>query len=321
MTLAPSPAVLVAIEPATASLARLRTVYTVHQALTHEARMEAAAAYGGDIRAILTNGTTIIGPDLIDALPNLSIICAQGVGHEGVDLAAARARGIVVTHGPGTNAECVADHTLAMMLAMLRDIGGNDAVVRKGGWREGNTMRPIASGKRAGILGLGDIGRRIARRCEAFNMTIGYHNRRPVAETSYAYLASPFALAEWSDVVIIVLPGGKATRHLIGAAEMEALGPHGFLVNVGRGSVVDTDALVAALAAGQLGGAALDVYDGEPVVPEALRALPNVVLTPHMGGRSPESVAATMSLVLENLGAHFAGKPVRTPIPNYSFTS
>ena len=312
-----APAILLAIDMAASSQARLRATWPVHQATTHAGRMALAAEKGGAIRAIVTNGTTIIPAELIDALPGLGIICAQGVGHEGVDLAAARARGIVVTHGAGTNAESVADHTMALMLAVLRDIPGNDAVVRAGGWRKGDSMRPIASGKRLGILGLGDIGRRIARRAAAFDMAVAYHNRREIPGLGLAYHASPLALAAWADVLAIVLPGGSATRHLVGRAEIDALGPHGFLVNVGRGSVVDTEALVAALTEERLGGAALDVVEGEPVVPEALRALRNVVLTPHMAGRSPESVAATIDLVIRNLAAHFAGQPALSPIPDY----
>ena len=308
-------AVLLAIELAPSSLARLRAAYTVHQSTTHEGRMALAAEHGETIRAILTNGTTTIPAALIERLPLLSIVCAQGVGYEGVDLAAARARGIVVTHGPRTNAECVADHAMALMLALLRDIRGNDAVVRAGGWRRGDTMHPKPSGKRVGILGLGDIGRRIARRCAAFDMPVAYHNRRMVENLGLDYAASPLALAERSDIMVVVLPGGAGTRHVVGRAELDALGPHGFLVNVGRGSVVDTDALVAALAGGRLGGAALDVIEGEPDVPEALRQLGNVLLTPHMAGRSPESVAATIGLVLENLSAHFEGRRAVTPVP------
>ncbi|MGI4943614.1 MAG: 2-hydroxyacid dehydrogenase [Janthinobacterium lividum] len=309
------PAVLLAIDLPAASLARLRAHYAVHQERTHEGRMALAAAHGDAIRAILTNGTTLIPGELIERLPRLGIICAQGVGHEGVDLAAARARGIVVTNGPSTNANCVADHAMALLLAVVRDIRGNDASVRAGGWRVGDTMRPIVTGKRVGILGLGDIGARIARRCAAFDMPVAYHNRRPVPGLALAYAPSPLALAEGSDIMVVVVPGGAGTRHLVGRAELEALGPDGFLVNVGRGSVVDTQALVAALAGGRLAGAALDVIDGEPVVPQALRELPNVVITPHIAGRSPESVAATIGLVLQNLAAHFEGRPVLTPVP------
>ena len=311
------PEILLAINMAATSLAQLRALWPVHQATTHEGRMDVAEGQGRAIRAIITNGTTLISADLIDALPNLGIICAQGVGFEGIDLAAAQARGIVVTHGHGANAECVADHTLALMLALLRDIRTNDAIVRDGGWRDGDTMRPIASGKRLGILGLGDIGRRIARRAAAFNMTVAYHNRREMPESGFCYHASPLALAEWADILVVVVPGGSETRHLIGAAELAALGPAGFLVNVGRGSVVDTAALIAALTHHRLAGAALDVVEGEPVVPAALRALPNVLLTPHMAGRSPESTAATIGLVIDNLVAHLAGKPPVSPIPGY----
>ncbi len=315
MTTAIAPEILVAIEPSTRGMERLRSVYTTHQALTHAGRLAIAAEHGGTIRAILTNGTTGINAELIAALPQLSLICAQGVGFEGIDMAAARSRGIVVTHGPGTNAETVADHAMGLMLAALRNICVNDAVMRQGGWREGDSMRPTASGRKLGILGLGDIGQRVAKRAAAFNMTIGYHNRRALERVGYAYFGSPLALAAWSDVVVVVLPGGTATRHMIGTAELNALGPHGFLVNVGRGSVVDTGALEAALKEGRLGGAALDVFDGEPDVPEGLRTLPNLVMTPHMAGRSPEAVAATMELVLQNMQAHFAGQPVLTPVP------
>ena len=200
---------LVAIQPAPPGLDRLRSQYTAHQSLTHEGRMALAAEHGGTIRAILTNGVTPIPAELMDRLPHLGIICAQGVGHEGVDLAAARARGIVVTHGPSTNADCVADHTLALMLAVIRDLRAFDAVVRAGGWRDGAALRPIVSGKRVGILGLGDIGRRIARRCAAFDMPITYHNRRKIPDIGYPYAPSALALAEASDVVADRIAGRR----------------------------------------------------------------------------------------------------------------
>lgn len=310
-----NPAIMLAIDIAPASLARLKAQFTVHQATTPDARMAVARQHGADIRAIVTNGTTGLTKDLMDQFPALGIICAQGVGHEGIDLPAARARGIIVTNGPGMNADCVADHTLAITLALLRDIPANDAVVRAGGWRSGATMRPQASGKRVGIIGVGDIGMRIARRCEAFGMSVAYHNRTQRADIGYPYLPAPLALAEASDILMLVLPGGGATRHIIGAAELAALGPQGFLVNVGRGTNVDTAALIDALRTGGIAGAALDVIDGEPEVPAELRALPNVVFTPHMAGRSPESVAATVGLVIENLTAFFRGAPPPTPIP------
>lgn len=308
------PEILVAMDLAADSIARLRGLWPVHQAVTPAARLALAAERGSLIQAIVTNGTSVISADLIAALPNLRIICAQGVGYEGVDLKAATSRGIVVTNGPGTNAESVADHAMMLALAIIRDLRNNDAIVRAGGWRQGNTMRPTPSGKKVGILGLGDIGLRIARRCEAFSMPVAYHNRQPRPGVAFPYFSSVRDLADWSDVLMVVLPGGDATRELIGHEGLQALGPAGFLVNVGRGSVVNTDALIMALSEGRIAGAALDVIDGEPSVPAALCSLPNVLLTPHMAGRSPETIAATIGLVIENLSAHFAGKPVLTPI-------
>ncbi|MCJ2134203.1 2-hydroxyacid dehydrogenase [Methylobacterium sp. J-026] len=312
----PKPDVLLAIDLAPFALDRLRAHFTVHQALTPEARAEVAARAGARVRAIVTNGTTLIPAALIAALPNLGIICAQGVGYEGVDLAAARVRGIVVTHGTGTNADCVADHALALFLAVLRDIPRFDAAVRAGRWREGGTARPGAHGKRAGILGLGGIGGRIARRCAGFDMAVRYHNRRPVPDVPWDYAPSLSDLCAWADVLFVALPGGAATRHCVGGAALDALGPAGFLVNVGRGSVVDTDALVEALGAGRLAGAGLDVIEGEPEVPAALRALPNVVLSPHIAGRSPETMEATIGQVVGNLAAFFSGAAVLSPIPD-----
>ncbi len=309
------PELLLLVEMDPARRARLEAAYAVHQALGPEARRAALAAHGGTVRAVVTNGTTGLAAADIAALPRLGIICCMGAGHEGVDLSAARARGITVTHGPGTNDACVADHAMALLLAVLRDVPRLDRTVRDGGWRAEDAMRPAATGRRLGILGMGNIGARIARRAAAFDMTVAYHNRRPRPDAPFAYHDTPLALAHASDCLVCVLPGGPATRHMIGAAVLEALGPSGFLVNVGRGSVVDTAALVAALERGAIAGAALDVFEGEPAVPEALRRLPNVVLSPHVAGRSPESMENTIALVLRNLSAHFAGQPVLTPVP------
>ncbi len=295
--------------------AQLEDAYTVHVATDAAARAEAVARHGGTIRALVTNGVTAIPAGMIAALPKLEIICAQGVGHEGVDLPAARARGIAVTHGPGTNADCVADHAMALLLASLRDVARYTDLVRAGGWRDGRTMRPAAAGRRLGLLGFGQIATRIARRARAFDMAVAYCARQRRADSDLPFMPDVTALARWADILVVVVPGGAETRHMVDAAVLDCLGPDGFLVNVGRGSVVDTDALVAALRAGCLAGAALDVYEGEPAVPPALLDCPNVLLTPHMAGRSPESVQATVTLLLDNLRAHFAGRPVLTPVP------
>lgn len=283
-------------------------------ALGPEARARAIAA-SPDLRCVLTNGATGFTAAEMDALPRLEIICAIAVGTENIDLAAARARGIVVTHGPGTNAPSVADHAMALMLALLRDIPRLDAAVKAGEWMGVRWPRPMVSGRRLGILGLGEIGGMVAARAQGgFAMEIAYHNRAPRAGCAHRWLPSARALAEWAEVLLVAAPGGAATRHLVDAAVLEALGPSGYLVNIGRGSVVDQAALVAALAGSRIAGAAIDVVDGEPEVPEALRALPNLIITPHIAGRSPEAILATAALVVANLQAHFAGRPVLTPV-------
>lgn len=308
------PHILLAIELPPAALARLDEHYTVHQVLDSQARLSLPDTVRFAVRAVVGNGSTEVGPALLDQLPRLGLVCMRGVGHEGVDLPAMRGRGVLVTNGAGANAETVADHAFALMLAALRDVVRNDALVRSGGWRTATTARPIAHGKRLGILGLGDIGRRIARRGEGFGMAISYHSRRAVPGSAYTYAPSPLALAEGADILIAVLPGGAGTRHVVGAAELAALGAAGVLVNVGRGSAVDSDALAAALRAGTLGAAALDVVDGEPEIPAPLLAAPNLTFTPHMAGRSPESGQAGTTLLLDNLRAFFAGEAVVTPV-------
>lgn len=283
-------------------------------ALGPQARAAAIAAMPG-LRAVLTNGATGFTAAEMDALPGLEIICAIAVGYENIDVAAARARGIAVTHGPNTNAPSVADHAMALMLALLRDIPRLDAAVKRGEWMGVRWPRPSISGKRLGILGLGEIGVMIAGRAQAgFGMEIAYHNRRAREGCAHGWMPCVPALAAWADVLLIAAPGGPGTRHLVDAAALEALGPAGYLVNIGRGSVVDQAALITALQEGRIAGAAIDVVDGEPEVPEAMRNLSNLIVTPHIAGRSPEAILATASLVVANLQAHFAGRPVLTPV-------
>lgn len=289
--------------------------FTPRLALGPAARAAAIAEMPG-LRAVLTNGATGFTAAEMDALPKLEIICAIGVGHENIDVAAARARGITVTYGPGTNAPSVADHAMALMLALLRGVPQADAAVKRGEWMGARAPRPLVSGKRLGILGLGEIGLLIAGRAAAgFAMEIAYHNRRPRAGCQHAWMESVPALAAWADVLMIAAPGGASTRHLVDAAALDALGPTGFLVNIGRGSVVDQAVLITALRQGRIAGAALDVVDGEPTVPPEMLSLPNLIITPHIAGRSPEAILATALLVVENLQAQFAGRPVRTPVP------
>jgi lactate dehydrogenase-like 2-hydroxyacid dehydrogenase len=306
---------LVLIELLPEHLARYHAAgFEVHLATT-PAERAVKIAEGAGIRAVLTNGSTGLYADEIANLPDLEIVCALGAGYENIDLAATAARGIKVTNGAGTNDTSVADHAMALLMAVVRGIPNADATLRRGGWKEARAPRPMLFGKKLGILGLGNIGNQIAQRANrGFEMQIAYHNRKPRDESDYLYCPTPAALAAWCDYMIIATPGGKGTRHLVDAVVLTALGPDGFLVNIARGSVVDTAALIDCLKHNRIGGAALDVMEGEPVVPEGLLPLANVVLTPHIGGRSPEAVAATTTLALANLAAHLEGRPLLTPV-------
>lgn len=307
---------LIAIELAPEHLSLIETAgFTLHIALTAPERATLIEMLGADIRAVLTNGSTGLGAGEIAALPALEIICALGVGYEKIDLVAAGTRGIVVTNGPGTNDASVADHAMALLMAIARGVVQADAAVRRGEWARSRQVRPMISGKKLGILGLGTIGEQIARRAAAgFGMAIAYHNRKPRDGSPWLYLSSAVALAEWADFMIVATPGGAATTHLVDAAVLDALGVDGFLINIARGSVVNTPALIEALEQRRIAGAALDVVEGEPVVPDALAQQRNVIFTPHIAGRSPEAVQATVELALDNLQAHFSGRRVLTPV-------
>lgn len=272
-----------------------------------------AVADGGDaIDAVLTRGPLGFTAEEMAALPKLGIICVIGAGYERVDLEAAEARGIVVTNGAGVNAPTVSDHAMALLLAAIRDIPQADASVRRSEWRK--VVRPSLAGKRLGIVGLGAVGLAIAKRAAAFDIAIGYHNRKPRTDCDYTWHATAQALAAASDFLVIATPGGSGTQHLIDARVLEALGTDGFLVNIARASVVDTQALVSALQNEQIAGAALDVFDDEPTVPDVLKTLDNVVLTPHVAGLSPEASRDSVQMVNDNLLAFFAGQPVLTPV-------
>ena len=274
----------------------------------------AIAEHGGRIRALVTLGTIGAKAAQMQAMPRLELICVLGAGFEGVDLATAKARGIAVCNGAGTNDACVADHAFGLLLAAVRGIARLDKRVREGRWREGLFNTPSVHGKKLGIVGLGMIGRQIAKRAGGFDMEMGYVSRSRKADVPYRFFDNPLELARWCDYMIVATPGGAATQHLINAEVIAALGRRGTLVNIGRGSVVDTQALAAALASGALASAGLDVYEHEPQVPPELTALPNVVLTPHIGGRSPEAAHASIEKALANLQAWSTGRPLLTPV-------
>lgn len=288
--------------------------YTVHLGVTPRARREQINRLGPTIRAVLTSGRSGLTGEEIEAMPRLGIICCLGAGYEGVDVEAASRRGILVTHSPGANSSSVADHAMALLLAVVRNIRETDQRVRDGGWWRSGDLPSQLTGKRIGILGLGRIGLRIAQRAAGFEMEIAYHSRHRRPEVPYAWMETPLALAQHSDFLMVATPGGPATYHMIDRKILDAIGPSGYLVNIGRGSLVDTKELIAALREKRIAGAGLDVLEEEPMIPMALRELPNVVITPHIGGRSPESMQALMKMVLSNLDAYFSGRPVLTPV-------
>lgn len=280
---------------------------------TPQTRADAVREHAEQITAVLTRGPLGLRADEIDALHKLEIITVIGAGYEQVDLAAAQRRGIVVTNGAGVNASSVAEHALALLLASVRNVPQLDALVRRSGWTR--EMRPSLAGKRLGVLGLGAVGMAIAKRCAlGFDMQVSYHNRRPRLDVGYQYCATVLELAAHCDFLVVATPGGSGTEHLVGSAELQALGRDGFIVNIARASVIDTAALLQALQSGQIAGAGLDVFDDEPRVPDAFKTLDNVVLTPHVAGLSPDAVEATVVMVIENLRAYFAGLPVLTPV-------
>lgn len=307
--------VILLLEPMMAEIeAALDAAYDVRRGGVADALAlsgEAAAT----VRAIVTGGATGAPPELVARLPQLGIVAVNGVGTDKIDLADARARGVRVTITSGTLADDVADQAIALLLAVSKKVVRNDRFVRSGGWLTGNVpLGRKVSGKRVGILGLGHIGREIARRCEGFAMEIAYCTRTPVADAPYRHVADPAALARDVDILIVATVGGAGTRHLVNRAVLDALGPEGVLVNIARGSVVDEAELVAALVDGRLGGAGLDVFADEPRVPEALMALDSVVLAPHQAGATLETRTAMGRNVLDNLAAFFAGREPPTPV-------
>ena len=266
------------------------------------------------IRAMITAGGTPLGADMMDLLPKLGAIVCYGTGYDGVDLAAAAKRRIAVGHSPGANASSVADIAMTLMLAVTRRLLVADDYVRSGNWaaaRPSPMMRPQPGmrGRRVGVYGMGEIGRKIAARVAAFESEVGYFSRSR-RELPYRYFPSLAALAEWCSVLMIAVRAGPDTHHAVDAEILEKLGADGYVVNIARGSVIDQQALVAALADKTIAGAGLDVYATEPHPPDALTAFPNVVLTPHLGGHTIELHTAMQDCAMANLEAFFAGRPL-----------
>lgn len=290
--------------------------FVVHQLRDHADPDAFLATVAPRIRGLAASSLAgRIGSDWFDRLPALEIVANFGVGYDGIDANAAAERGIVVTNTPGVLDEEVADLTLGLLLATLRRIPQADRHVRTGAWAQGPfPLSPTLRGRRIGILGLGAIGKAVARRLEAFGVEIAYHGRSRQSDIGYEYHATPVALAGACDVLIAIVPGGQGTQHLVDAAVLAALGSDGIFINVARGSVVDQDALIAALQDGTILAAGLDVYADEPNVPESLRALPNTVLLPHIGSASQHTREAMGKLVVDNIRAWFDTGKALTPV-------
>lgn len=293
---------------------QLDALYTVHR-LYNEAEKPAIEAALPTIRAVATGGGTGLSSEWIEKLPQLGVIAVNGVGTDRIDLKLARARNIDVATTLGVLTDDVADTGIALMLALLRHVAAGDAYVRGGQWPQGGfPLGTSPKGKRLGILGLGQIGKAFGRKAEAFGMSVRYWNRSPVADCDWKACASPIELAEDSDVLCVVIAATAETRNIVDAGMLKALGPKGYLINIARGTVVDEDALLAALNGGSIAGAGLDVFVNEPNIREEFLTAPNTVLMPHVGSATLETRMAMGDLVLKNLAAHFAGEKPPTTI-------
>jgi lactate dehydrogenase-like 2-hydroxyacid dehydrogenase len=307
--------VLAAARLAPMYLQALQSRYTVLDRL-FETDPAAFDAQAPAIQVIAAQGETRVSAELIARLPALKLVSVMGVGYDGVDVAAAKAAGVMVTHTPDVLNDEVADTAIGLMLCAARQLPAADRFVRAGEWLKGPMpLQRKMSGSRLGIVGMGRIGKAIAHRAEAFGMSIAYTARSPKPDLPYRYAPSPRELAADCDFLVVITPGGAGTRKLIDATVLEALGPKGILVNVARGSVVDEAALVSALQQGLIGGAALDVFEDEPRVPQALIDMPHVVLAPHIGSATRETRQAMCDLAVDNIAAFLAGQPLLTPVP------
>ena len=287
---------------------RLAKRFTIHQ-MGDDYPAEA-------ITHIVTNGHDGVPTAVLDACPNVKMAASYGVGYDAIDTDACAARSVIVTHTPDVlNAE-VASTTIMLMLTSFRNFLADEAHARSGRWEtEGNApLSRSADNRRVGILGLGRIGQAIADKLAVFCADIHYHTRSP-KDVPYTYHATPTDLAKAVEVLICITPGGPGTHHIVNRDVLDALGPQGTLINVSRGSVVDEAALVAALQDGRLGYAALDVFEKEPKIPDALKTMPNVVLLPHVGSATHETRAAMGALVVDNVLSHLDTGKTLTPVP------
>jgi len=293
---------------------RLEAEFNVLVAPTPPAERMAFIKAHPDTRFVAASGGWVPA-EVFQALPKLEIVSCFGVGYDGVDIAAAKAAKVPVTNTPDVLNDCVADTTMGLVLGAMRKLPQADRFVRDGSWlKGGQALTTSVHHKKMGIAGLGRIGKTIAKRAQGFDMEIAYYGRSKQADVPFKYFADIADMAAWCDVLVVITPGGAATRNMIDARVLKALGPKGYLVNISRGSVVDEPALIEALKTGAIAGAGLDVFADEPRVPEALLALDNVALAPHVGSATNETRDAMGNLVVDNLIAVKNGKKPLTPV-------
>lgn len=310
----PLPKTFLALDPLPDMVAAEARAHTVFIQATPETLDALVEQHGDSVEILASRGKQPVGRDLLDRLPRLRLIAAYGVGYDKVDAAAAAERGVLVTNTPDVLSDDVADLAVALLLATVRRLPQADRFVRSGAWAKG--AYPLTSTLRdrtVGLVGMGRIGQEIAARLAAFRVPIAYHSRTP-ASVPYRHFPDLLDLARHVDALVVIVPGGKATEKMIGAPVLEALGPKGIVVNVARGSVMDQDALIAALRDGTIEAAGLDVYEGEPIVPAELAAMDNVVLLPHVGSGTHFTRNAMNRLFLDNVLGWAADGRVVTPV-------
>lgn len=296
--------------------ARFEAQFTLHRLFDHQDRAAFLAGQGADIVAVATDGHWGLPEDVMEALAKLRVVSSYGVGYDAIDADALAARGIVVAHTPDVLNDEVANTAIMLWLAVSRQLVPSEAWARSGQWQRDGAypLTRSVQNRTVGIVGFGRIGQTIARRAEAFGARILYHARNP-RDVAHEYRADLADMARDCDVLICITPGGAATRHLVNAGVLTALGREGILINVARGSVVDEAALVSALESGALGGAGLDVFEAEPKIPDALKCMANVVLTPHVGSGTVETRQAMGDLTCDNLSQFLKDGTVLTPVP------
>ncbi len=297
-------------------LPKLETRLKVHKLWEASDRTAHLAGIASRVKGIATGGHVKVDASFMDQFPNLQIVANFGVGYDSVDAAHAATRGVLVTNTPDVLSEEVADTALGLLLMTARELGAAERHLRAGKWMQGvyPLTRSTLRGKTLGIVGMGRIGKAIATRAEAFGLKLAYHNRRPAAGTDIPYFDTLVGLARHVDILLSVLPGGASTHHLIDASVLEALGPEGILINIGRGSVVDEVALIAALKAGTIFSAGLDVFETEPCYPQELAEFERVVLLPHVGSASVHTRQLMGDLCADNLINWFENGAPITPV-------